>query len=121
LPGKRRWINPAMMAQTGTHCVHTRIECGHALNALPQRAVGHVNCRIFPGHSKASIIEELKAVAAEPSVEITEINPEYVVEAGASPYDKTFVDAATKAVHAAFGPVPIRNSRDEVVGTVTSC
>lgn len=99
--------NPAIIGKIGTTCVPTMIEGGHALNALPQRATGFVNCRIFPGHSKASIIAELKEVADEPALTIEEINPEYVVEAPASPYDKAFVDAATKAVHTAFGEVPI--------------
>ena len=99
--------NPAMIGKIGTTCVPTMVEGGHALNALPQRATANVNCRIFPGHSKASIIEELKRVADEPALTIEEINAEYVTEAAASPYDKTFVDAATKAVHMAFGDVPI--------------
>ncbi|WP_369026774.1 M20/M25/M40 family metallo-hydrolase [Qipengyuania sp. RANM35] len=99
--------NPSYIGKIGTTCVPTMVEGGHALNALPQRATGYVNCRIFPGHSKASIIEELKKVAGEPAMTIEEINPEYVVEADASPYDKAFVDAATKAVHSAFGNVPI--------------
>ena len=99
--------NPATIGDIGTTCVPTMVEGGHALNALPQRATGYVNCRIFPGHSKASIIEELKQVAAEPALTIEEGNPEYVVEADASPYDKAFVDAATRAVHKAFGNVPI--------------
>lgn len=99
--------NPATVGKIATTCVPTMVEGGHALNALPQRATGFVNCRIFPGHSKASIIAELKVVADEPALTIEEINPEYVVEAPASPYDKAFVDAATRAVHAAFGQVPI--------------
>ena len=99
--------NPATVGKIGTTCVPTMMEGGHALNALPQRATGFVNCRIFPGHTKADIIAELKRVADEPAMTIEEINPEYVVEAPASPYDKVFVDAATKAVHTAFGTVPI--------------
>ena len=99
--------NPATVGKIATTCVPTMVEGGHALNALPQRATGFVNCRIFPGHTKASIIAELKEVADEPALTIEEINPEYVVEAPASPYDKAFVDAATKAVRTAFGEVPI--------------
>ena len=99
--------NSAMIGKIGTTCVPTMVEAGHALNALPQRATGYVNCRIFPGHSKAEIMAELKAVAGEPALTIEEINPEYVVEAPASPYDKAFVESATKAVHAAFGEVPV--------------
>ena len=98
---------PSTVGIIGTTCVPTMVDAGHALNALPQRATGYVNCRIFPGHAKADIIAELKAVADEPALTIEEINPEYVVEAPASPYDKAFVDAATRAIHAAFGEVPI--------------
>jgi acetylornithine deacetylase/succinyl-diaminopimelate desuccinylase-like protein len=39
---------------TRTRCVATRLEGGHADNALPQRAVATVNCRIFPGEDPAS-------------------------------------------------------------------
>lgn len=99
--------NPAMIGRIGTTCVPTMIEGGHGLNALPQRVTANVNCRIFPGHSKAEIIAELKRVADEPELTIEEINVDYVTESPASPYDKAFVDAATKAVHAAFGDVPI--------------
>ncbi|WP_427963658.1 M20/M25/M40 family metallo-hydrolase [Altererythrobacter sp.] len=99
--------NPAMIGKIGTTCVPTMVEAGHALNALPQRATGYVNCRIFPGHSKQEIIAELAKVANEPAMTIEEINPEYVTTAPASPYDKSFVEAATKAVHSAFGNVPI--------------
>ncbi|MFN2098712.1 M20/M25/M40 family metallo-hydrolase [Altererythrobacter sp. MF3-039] len=97
---------PSMVGTIATTCVPTMIEGGHALNTLPQHAVGYVNCRIFPGNSKASIIEELKRVADEPAMTIEEINADYVIEADASPYDRYFVDAATKAVRASFGDLP---------------
>ena len=38
-----------------TTCVATRLNAGHANNALPQRAQANVNCRIFPGHSAEDI------------------------------------------------------------------
>jgi len=34
-----------------TTCVATRVNAGHANNALPQMAQAIVNCRILPGHS----------------------------------------------------------------------
>jgi len=34
---------------TRTTCIATRLDAGHAENALPQRATALVNCRIFPG------------------------------------------------------------------------
>lgn len=42
-----------------TTCVPTRLAGGHANNALPQRAEAMINCRIFPGHSREEIRQEL--------------------------------------------------------------
>lgn len=44
---------------THTTCVATRLDAGHANNALPQRAIAVVNCRILPGHSAAEVQQEL--------------------------------------------------------------
>ncbi|TIX52114.1 M20/M25/M40 family metallo-hydrolase [Alteraurantiacibacter aquimixticola] len=103
--------NPAYIGRIGTTCVPTQVEAGHALNALPQRATAYVNCRIFPGHPKEEIMAELSRVADEPAMTIREINPEYVVAAPASPYDAEFVGAVTRAIHAAFGEVPVLASQ----------
>ena len=40
---------PEYNARLRTTCVATRVEGGHAENALPQRARAMVNCRIIPG------------------------------------------------------------------------
>ena len=37
-----------------TTCVATLLDGGHADNALPQRAGANINCRIFPGETKAA-------------------------------------------------------------------
>lgn len=36
-----------------TTCIPTRVEGGHANNALPDSATANINCRILPGHSPA--------------------------------------------------------------------
>ena len=48
-----------------TTCVPTRLAGGHANNALPQRAEAMINCRIFPGHSKEEIRQELARKAGD--------------------------------------------------------
>jgi acetylornithine deacetylase/succinyl-diaminopimelate desuccinylase-like protein len=53
-----------------TTCVATRIEGGHANNALPQLAQANVNCRILPGHSKEEVRLALSAIVADPSVTV---------------------------------------------------
>src|SRR3546814_5895889 len=59
--------------------------------------------RISDWSSDVCSSDLLARVADEPALTVTEINPEFVVESAASPYDKAFVDAATRAVRAAFG------------------
>lgn len=55
--------DPNEIGGTRTRCVATRLEGGHADNALPQMARATVNCRIFPGVDAASVTAELKALA----------------------------------------------------------
>jgi acetylornithine deacetylase/succinyl-diaminopimelate desuccinylase-like protein len=53
-----------------TTCVATRLNGGHANNALPQRAEANVNCRILPGHSAEEIRQQLIKVLADPNVAV---------------------------------------------------
>ena len=57
-----------------TTCVATMVEAGHARNALPQRAVANVNCRILPGHTAGGVRAELTRVFADPKVEVQLVN-----------------------------------------------
>jgi acetylornithine deacetylase/succinyl-diaminopimelate desuccinylase-like protein len=98
--------NPATIGKIGTTCVSTMISGGHALNALPQRAQANVNCRIFPGHPPASIMAELKAVAADPQVGFKDVT-EGSVPSDASPMRPDFVAAVTKAIHGVYPGVPV--------------
>ena len=67
-----------------TTCVATRMEGGHANNALPQRARATVNCRIFPGHSPEEIRHVLIDVFADPAIKVQYINDRGVIEEIAS-------------------------------------
>lgn len=53
-----------------TTCVATRLNAGHANNALPQRAEAIVNCRILPGHSAEEVRQELIKVFADPEITV---------------------------------------------------
>jgi acetylornithine deacetylase/succinyl-diaminopimelate desuccinylase-like protein len=57
-----------------TTCVATRLQAGHANNALPQRAVANVNCRILPGHSREEVHKTLTDVIADPKVTISYVS-----------------------------------------------
>ncbi len=61
--------DPVEVGQTRTRCVATRLEGGHADNALPQMAKATVNCRIFPDSTIAATQAELQKTVG-PKVEI---------------------------------------------------
>lgn len=57
-----------------TTCVATRLDAGHANNALPQRAQAVVNCRILPGHSAEEVRQILIRMFADPQVTVKYID-----------------------------------------------
>ncbi len=63
--------DPSLNAMLHTTCVATKIDGGHALNALPQRASANINCRIFPGRAPEQIRQALIAAIADPGVKVT--------------------------------------------------
>jgi acetylornithine deacetylase/succinyl-diaminopimelate desuccinylase-like protein len=56
---ERLSTDPSFNSNFRTTCVATRLNAGHANNALPQTAQAIVNCRIFPGHSPEAIRQQL--------------------------------------------------------------
>ena len=66
-------------AQTHTTCVATRLEGGHANNALPQMARAIVNCRILPGHTAEATRQTLIDVLADPSIVVRYIDSDGIV------------------------------------------
>jgi acetylornithine deacetylase/succinyl-diaminopimelate desuccinylase-like protein len=63
--------DPHWHAMLRTTCVATMLSAGHATNALPQRAQANVNCRIFPGVSRESVLAKLVEVVDDPQIAIT--------------------------------------------------
>jgi acetylornithine deacetylase/succinyl-diaminopimelate desuccinylase-like protein len=62
--------DPFDNATLHTTCVATRLNGGHANNALPQTAQANVNCRILPGHSLEEIRLDLEKVVADPKIKV---------------------------------------------------
>jgi acetylornithine deacetylase/succinyl-diaminopimelate desuccinylase-like protein len=58
-----------------TTCVATRLEGGHAENALPQTARAVVNCRVLPGESPAEVQSTLVRVLNNSRIAVTPIAP----------------------------------------------
>ena len=67
-----------------TTCVATRLEGGHANNALPQRATAVVNCRILPGHSPEEVRQVLIKVLADSRITVRYIDDNGQVQDKAS-------------------------------------
>lgn len=65
---RRLSADPLDNATMRTTCVATRLEAGHANNALPQTAQANVNCRILPGHSREEVRQTLIHIFADPKV-----------------------------------------------------
>jgi acetylornithine deacetylase/succinyl-diaminopimelate desuccinylase-like protein len=89
-----------------TTCVATRLEGGHAENALPQRAAATVNCRIFPGETVQQTQAALATVINDPGVKITPIPPIRPI-ALPPPLDPKIIGPAEKLVAKYFPGVPL--------------
>jgi len=60
-----------------TTCVATRLNAGHANNALPQQAQAIVNCRILPGHTMEEVRLELIRIFADPKITVKYVDNAY--------------------------------------------
>jgi len=66
--------SPLYNALLRTTCVATRVDAGHANNALPQQARAVVNCRILPGLPGAEVEAVLRRLAGD-RVNVTVLEP----------------------------------------------
>lgn len=96
--------DPVFNARLRTTCVATRLNAGHANNALPQTAQAIVNCRILPGHSPEEVRKQLISIFGEP-----QLNVAYISHSG----DVSATAPESKAISP---PAPI----EEVWGPLTS-
>jgi len=62
--------DPLWNATMRTTCVATRLDAGHANNALPAMARANVNCRILPGHTRDEVRQTLVRILADPKIEV---------------------------------------------------
>jgi acetylornithine deacetylase/succinyl-diaminopimelate desuccinylase-like protein len=96
---------PTEVGLTRTRCVATRLEGGHANNALPQLARATVNCRMFPGHDPAQVLTILRGIAEGDKVAVEPVDQ--ARPADASPLREDVVGAYTAEIHARYPGVAI--------------
>jgi acetylornithine deacetylase/succinyl-diaminopimelate desuccinylase-like protein len=88
-----------------TTCVATRLNAGHANNALPQQAQAIVNCRILPGHAMEEVRLELIRIFADPKITVKYVDNSYRV------FDRA---PATKAFAAVLPPAEVMKPLERV-------
>ena len=88
-----------------TTCVATLLSAGHAENALPQKAVANINCRIFPGETVEATAAKLQELAG-PKVKVT-INQPIRPTAVPTPLDPKLLGPATQVAAKHFPGVPL--------------
>ncbi len=66
--------SPYFNALLRTTCVATRLDAGHADNALPQSARATVNCRVLPGEPLDEVDRTLRAVLADSAIALARVN-----------------------------------------------
>ena len=66
---------PYYNSRLRTTCVATRLDAGHADNALPQRATATVNCRVLPGESIDAVHNTLETVIGNDNISVSRAAP----------------------------------------------
>jgi acetylornithine deacetylase/succinyl-diaminopimelate desuccinylase-like protein len=88
-----------------TTCVATRLEGGHANNALPQTAAANVNCRMLPQDSLQNVQSTLNRVLADDRIVVTVVGE--AVPAPASAINPTIVGKLEALSGKLYGGLPI--------------
>ena len=88
-----------------TTCVATRLEGGHANNALPQTATANVNCRMLPQDSLQSVEDTLKRVLADNRIVVSVVGE--AVPAPASAINPVIVSKLQSLSAKLYGGLPI--------------
>lgn len=105
---KRLSVSPYYNALLRTTCVATRLDAGHADNALPQTARATVNCRILPQETAADTLRTLQRVFADENIKVAYIRePKPSPPSPLTPEVMRPIEAATAAMYPKVPVVPI--------------
>ncbi len=88
-----------------TTCVATRLEGGHADNALPQSAKATVNCRLLPADSADAVRNTIVKVLNDPGIEVTWIDRPK--PSAPSPLDAAVMGPIEKVTNEFWPGVPV--------------
>ncbi|MDZ7632388.1 MAG: M20/M25/M40 family metallo-hydrolase [Gemmatimonadaceae bacterium] len=97
-------VNPYFSSVLRTTCVATRLDGGHADNALPQRAGALVNCRMLPDDPPDSVMAVLQRVVGD---KVTVSRTREIVPSPPSPLRADVVTTMATLSRTFFGGAPI--------------
>jgi acetylornithine deacetylase/succinyl-diaminopimelate desuccinylase-like protein len=97
--------SPYFNALLRTTCVATRLEGGHANNALPQTAAANVNCRMLPQDSLQNVQSTLTRVLADDRISVSVVGE--AVPAPASALNPAIVRTLEGLSARLYGGLPI--------------
>ena len=97
--------NPFYNARMRTTCVATMLEAGHAENALPQKAVATVNCRLLPTDTPANVQATLERAVNNAQLRVAPLKQP--VLAPPSPLLPEVMSAVEKTTAAMWPGVPV--------------
>jgi acetylornithine deacetylase/succinyl-diaminopimelate desuccinylase-like protein len=103
---KEPWMNALMR----TTVIATRLQGGHADNALPQSAKASLNVRLLPGDDIRDVVTHVQAALADPRIKVTlrtEPKPNL-----ASPLRADLMAALERTTHAVWPGLPILPAMD---------
>jgi len=97
--------SPFFNAQLRTTCVATRLEAGHADNALPQTARAVVNCRLLPDERPADVVATIRQLVGDAPVAVTVTDS--AVPSPPSPLVPEVIGALERVTTALWPGVPV--------------
>ena len=98
-------MGPVINSRLRTTCVPTRLEGGHADNALPQTARAIVNCRVLPYENEEDVRQTLVRVLANDKITVTPTNRFF--PSPASPLTPEIVGAVERVTQSLWPGVPV--------------
>jgi acetylornithine deacetylase/succinyl-diaminopimelate desuccinylase-like protein len=98
-------VGPIFNSRLRTTCVPTRLEGGHADNALPQTARALVNCRVLPNEREEDVRQQLIRALANDKIKVTPTNKFF--PSPPSPLTPEIVSAVERVTQSLWPGVPV--------------
>jgi acetylornithine deacetylase/succinyl-diaminopimelate desuccinylase-like protein len=99
--------SPWLSSLLRTTCVATRLDGGHANNALPQTAGANINCRLLPDERPEDVVETIRRLVNDTSVHVSVTSA--AVPSPVSPLDPEVfepIDSITAAMWPGAAVIP---------------